>query len=213
MPAVYADRALYRAWTGDPASGADAVLDSDLIWASRQLDRELGVAPGMFAPIASTAFHFGGTGTTTLWLRDNAGLQYFLRTITTDSLAIDDDADGSFDDYLWDLSDAWVGGLPDNTEDHSLPYTALELRNWISTAPLSVWPLARRNIQITGTWGFAQTPPEVSRLVVDVVHTARQAGNGGSIGIPSPDGTLIVSNGMWPILQRLKHELSFRMPV
>ncbi len=70
--------------------------EAQVTTACRALDRELGVAPGMFAPIASSTFTFRTIGGTRLYLRDSSGAGYFLRSITADSLKLDTDGDGGY---------------------------------------------------------------------------------------------------------------------
>lgn len=212
MPAVYVSRDEFRRRTGSQGTGTDAVLDAQLETACRSLDRELGVAPGMFAPLASTAFKFTPTGGTTLWLRDTAGYQYFLRTITSNSLAIDYDQDGAYDDYAWDLADAWVRGIPENAASFDEPFTAIELDPYATSAPLSAWPTYKNSVQITGTWGFETTPGAVSELVVDIVKNLRMGALSGGAGtaVFAED---LVSPSMFPVLQRLKAQYSHRLPI
>lgn len=212
-PAVYVSREEFRERSGDKATSTNGMLDAVLEMASRALDRELSVAPGMFAPITSTALTFTPYGGTTLYLRDSGGYQCFLRTITADSLKIDSDADGSFDDYTWDLADGWVRALPENASAFSEPYTAIELNPYHGSAPLTAWPTYKNSIQITGTWGWAVTPGVIVELVVDVARNILQAQRSGSIGIPSMEGELPISPGMWPVLQRAKAAYSYRVPI
>jgi hypothetical protein len=183
VPAVYLDADTYYALTGgQQPSSSDPRIDAVIEAASRLYDRAHGVAPGMFAPISSTALKFTATGGQTLYLRDTAGNQCFLRTITTDKLEIDDDADGSFDDYTWDLSDGWVRALPENASAFGEPYTAIELNPNHASAPITAWPTYKNSIQITGTWGFATTPVAVQMRVADIAHALSQRGYAGGYG-------------------------------
>lgn len=181
-PATYIDADYYYSWTGgQQPSNADPRIDAVLEMASRIWDRLHGVAPGMMAPIGSTAFTFDGRGGSILQLRDANGMQFFLRTITSNSCKIDDDADGSFDDYTLDLSDAWLRALPQNASSFSEPYTRLELLN-ISSATITQWPSAPDSVEITGTWGWASTPMGVQARVADIAHALSQRGYAGGYG-------------------------------
>lgn len=213
MPGVYVDRGEFRERIGDKSTTSNDMVDSVLEMACRAIDRETGVAPGMWAPISSTALKFTAYGGTTLYLRDTSGGQCFLRTITTNKLEIDSDADGSFDDYVWDLADGWVRALPENAAAFSEPYTALELNPYHASAPLTTWPTYKNAIQITGTWGWAVTPGAIVELVVDMARNVLQAQRSGAVGIPSFEGELPLSPGMWPILQRVKAQYSQRVPL
>lgn len=212
-PAVYVQPSEFRDRVGDKATASSAMLETVLEMASRAIDRDLSVAPGMFAPIASTALTFSPSGGTTLYLRDTSGYQCFLRTIEADSLKLDTDADGSFDDYLWDLADGWLRGLPENASAFGEPYTAVELNPYHSSAPLAAWPTYKNSIQITGTWGWANVPGAITELVVDMARNVLQAQRVGSVGLPSFEGELPLSPSMWPILQRVRATYSYRMPV
>lgn len=185
MATVYADRDFYNAVIGATSNAADTVgnarLDLLLSLASRLWDRASGVADGMWAPIASSAYIFGSDGGARLRLRDERGRQYFLRTVTADSAKIDSDGDGSFDDYLLDLSDAWLVGYPANASGLGEPYTSLDLLPLVS-ATITTWPKLERAVQITGTWGYAQTPDAVKLRVVDIAHALSQRGYAGGMG-------------------------------
>lgn len=212
MPALYIDREGYRARTGDKSVATDGNLDAQIEMACRTVDRELGVAPGMFGPSSAT-FRFNANGGTRLWLRDTSDDQYYLRTITADSLTIDSDGDGSFDDYTWDFADAWIRGGPENAVTFGEAFTSIELLSRLSTAPIATWPSAVNCIQIAGTWGYAVTPGAIIELVVDMVHTVRQSGLAGGTGFPTIEGDLPLSTSMLPTLRRLKAHYSQRLAV
>lgn len=179
---AYCTIAQYRAAIGDKASAADATITAELLVMSRQLERALMVAPGYFnASAASQARIFNGNGRDILHLRDSAGYAYCLTEIATDGLAIDSDLDGSYDDYTLDLADAWVRGLPENAAAHSEPFTAIQLRP-ISTATLTTFPSGSRNVQITGTWGWAAVPQIIQDLVIHRTHDLRQGLSAGATG-------------------------------
>lgn len=164
----------------------------------------------MMAPIASTALKFTPTGGTTLYLRDTAGLQCFLRSVTADSLALDTDADGSFDDYAWDLSDGWLRALPENASAFSEPYTAVELNPYHSSAPLTTWPTYKNSVQITGTWGWSVTPVAVQMRVVDIAHSLSQRGYSGGYGTEEA----LQQDGMpvW-VMHLIDSNYNYRMPL
>lgn len=213
MPDAYVDADGYRARTGNQGTGTSTLIDEVLLTASRLLDRELGIAPGHLGPVTSTSYRFDAHGGTTLRLRDNAERQYFLRTIDADSLTIDYDADGSFDDYLWDFADAWLRGAPENAVTFGEAFTSIELLSHIDTAPLTLWPDLRDCIRITGTWGFPAVPGAVQELVVDIAHNLRQRQLAGGISVPSADDSLPLSSAMWPVLRRARDEYSRRLPI
>ncbi len=208
MPDDYLQPQEYRDRTGDRSVVGDLTIEAQITTACRALDRELGVAPGMFAPIASTTFTFSTIGGTRLYLRDSSGYGYFLRSIAADGLKLDTDGDGAYDDYLWDLADGWVRTIPENAAAFGEPYIALELVTTHPSLPVSRWSAS---LQITGTWGWDATPGALVELAVDLVHNLRQGVLAGSIGAPTVDG-MPLSPSMWPVLQRLKSAYSRRIP-
>lgn len=178
----YATITQYRAAIGDKASAADATITAELLVMSRQLERALQVAPGYFNASATGQVRvFDGSGRAILQLRDKAGLGYCLTAIVADSLKIDSDLDGSYDDYLFDLSDAWVRGLPENAAAHSEPFTAIELRP-LSAATLTIFPKLSGCVEITGTWGWAAVPQIIQDLVIHRTHDLRQGLSAGAVG-------------------------------
>jgi hypothetical protein len=88
-----------------------------LLTVTRVVERRIGLAPGMLLPQTALTFTFSATGGKRLYLRDERGFQYLLRAITADSLKVDSDADGAFDDYLFDSADAWVSPVPGERGD------------------------------------------------------------------------------------------------
>lgn len=209
-PAVYVDAETYYKLTGQSVpTQPDARLDGILEAASRLWDRAHGIAPGMMAPITSTALTFTPHGGTTLYLRDSGGYQCFLRSITADSLKIDSDADGSFDDYTWDLSDGWVRALPENASALSEPYTAIELNPYHGSAPLTAWPTYKNGVQITGTWGWAYTPLAVQLRVADIAHSLSQRGYAGGYGT---EEALQQGMPVW-VMHMVDATYNYRMPI
>ena len=190
----YATIAQYRAAIGDKASAADATITAELTVMSRQLERALMLAPGYFnASATSQARVFDGNGRDTLQLRDTAGYAYCLTAIATDGLAIDSDLDGSYDDYAFDLTDAWVRGLPENAAAHSEPFTAIQLRP-ISAATLTIFPRLPGCVQITGTWGWAAVPQIITDLVIHRTQELREAMKSGQTReLPSFEGGVSMS--------------------
>ena len=177
---AYATATNYRVQTGEKTTGTDTVLDAQLLTISRLLERSLHVQPGAFNTHTGT-YTFDGRGGKVLDLRDRAGLTYFLTSVTANSLGIDSECDGTFDGYLWDLSDAWVRGLPENAAAHSEPFSRIEILSHISTAELTVWPVKPAAIRIAGTWGWGAVPGVIMQLTVSMVHDLRQAQLSGAL--------------------------------
>lgn len=180
-----ATTAQYLADAGQKAT-ADAALPSQLTGMTRLLEKSLQVQPGAFNQHSAT-YTFSGNGTDRLWLRDDAGLRYYLRTITADSLKIDTDRDGTFN-YLFDSADAWVRLSPDNAALQGEPYRWIDLRS-ITHAPIVRFPAGERNIEIAGTWGWATIPDIITQLVIHRTNELRQALAGGAAEtLPGFDG-------------------------
>ena len=200
----YADANDYRLFNGRVSQDEDALLTEWLPGISRVAEKRARVAPGGFNSHTGT-YVFDGSGTDTLYLRDASGLGYFLQSITANSLKIDTDRDGSFDDYTWDLDDAWVVGLPPNAEAQSEPYKALRILP-ITTAPRTVFPSDKQCIEITGTWGWAAVPFGIKSRVVGIARElldAHRAGaRMGGVSVEDMIDRIPAARGMMSLLER-----------
>ncbi|CAB4166852.1 hypothetical protein UFOVP1383_31 [uncultured Caudovirales phage] len=177
---AYATGAEYLVDTGQKIS-ADALLTAQLTGVSRLLELALRVMPGAFNAHTGT-YVFDGYGTERLRLRDEQGRSYFLRSITADSLKIDADLDGAFDDYLLDAADAWVRLGPVNAAAFSEPYRWIELRPLQSASvTLYRFPAAAGCVEITGAWGWLAVPDLVKRLVIHRTHELREGLKSGAL--------------------------------
>lgn len=206
---AYASQDEYRSRVGDNADEASVDLDEQLEAASRLLERSLQVAPGAFNSHAGT-YTFDAHGGTTLWLRDSAGMAYFLQSIDADLLTVGT-GDGAFAAYALDLADTGVIGRPENASVLGEPYRSIEL---LSSAPLTSWPDAPYAVRITGTWGWSAVPRAIKELAIHLVHDLRQAHLGGALQeIPSIDGSLPLSDQSWRIWRRLEQDYGRRLPV
>jgi len=210
---AYADATAYRDRVKDRETGSNTVLNAQLLSASRLAERSLRVAPGAFNSATGTRV-FDGTGTNTLYLRDTSGLASFLQSIDADGLKIDEEMNGLYDDYLWDLSDAWLRGLPENAAASSEPFTALQIRN-ITTAPRTTFPAFEGCVQITGTWGWAAVPNEITEFVVHLVHEVRQGHMAGpTLELPTIDGAQALGSGdLWRRWAEIKRQYGRKIPV
>lgn len=172
----YATLDEFRAAVGAAESATDTDLEVSLLGNSRLIEAELGVAPGGFNPHSAT-YVFDGDGGDRLWLRDRAGLQYFLQSITADSLKIDIDRDGVHE-YLLDTDDDWVHGMPENADVQGRPWESIELRDLVS-ASIRTFPSSRGCVEITGIWGWALVPDPIRQLVIGLTLDLRRARYGG----------------------------------
>jgi hypothetical protein len=182
------------------STGDDSVLTSQLTLATRLTERSLRVMPGAFLPQSAETFTFDAIGGTRLYLRDNSGVQYFLRTVTADGIGVDLDRDGTYDYYALDFADAWVRGIPESALAFNRPFTAIDLLPGISGAAPLVWPDQAASIRIAGAWGWAVTPEAIVDFVVHITHDLRSAHQAGAtFEIPAIDGTISLRDqtGRW----------------
>ena len=177
---------------GDRQPGSDASdseLPGELIAASRLVDKQLHVEPGHFAPHDAT-YRFTGSGQSRLWLRDDGGLAYGLRSVVTGGITIDLSGDGVYDGYAWDFGDPWVLPSPLNAVEYAEPYFALDLRVPVASSR-KTWPELRAAIKIEGAWGWPATPDIVKSFTIARVRDVRDGIKAGGAGVVAQldDGT------------------------
>lgn len=189
-----ATAAQYRATSGDKATATDATLNAQLAGCTRALERALHVAPGGFLEHEET-YVFPSIGGARLWLRDSAGMGYFLQSVDAGGIGIDTSGDGGFDDYTWDLDDAWVSGLPENAALQGEPYRSIEILGGRSSS-LSSWPAGRAVVRIAGTWGFPTASQWMQLLADLVVHRTKELRDAAKAG---PTGELETFEGSVPL--------------
>lgn len=208
---AYANAAEYRARVGKVSIAEDATILTLLTSVSRVVEKRLGVMVGAFNT-HSGVYVFDGTGRSLLRLRDRAGRQYFLTAITADSLKIDSDLDGSYDDYTLDLSDAWVRGLPENAAAGSEPYTAIELRP-LTSATITTFPNLPGCVQITGTFGWAAVPGAIKDRVVGITRELIDVQHAGAAMLVSDvEGEIDRVPAARALMSLLEREYSHRLP-
>ncbi len=208
---AYVSLAEYRARTGSKATAADATLTAQITAVARLMERSLGVAAGAFNSVTSAARVFDGGGRNILHLRDREGHLYFLQTIDADGLAIDDDMDGAYDDYLLDFNDAWVRGLPENAAVNGEPYTSIELRP-LSAATMLRFPALPGCVRITGTWGWSAVPGIIKELNAHLTHDLEQAQLVDETGsLPAIDSSLPLSDQTWRFWRLAERHYGYRV--
>lgn len=211
---AYASLEEYRVRAKFSATGADeiAAAEEDLAACSRLLEHELGVALGALHESTGTRI-FDGSGTHVLYLRDRAGRAYYLQAIDANSLKIDSDLDGSYDDYLLDLDDAWVRGLPENAVANGEPFTSIELRS-LATATLTVFPRLPGCVQITGTWGLPAALLQLAKaIVISMTRDLRDHFAAGAANqYQAIDASMPLSDQTWRLISSMKQALSRRVP-
>lgn len=168
---AYATAAQYRTRVGSQASGANATLDTQLLTASRLIERKLDLVPGAFNSAAVTDIVLDGIDPQMLHLRDRAGRAAFFQAITADKFEVDADGDGTYE-YAWDLDDAWLRGLPENAAAGSEPYTGFQLLPGRGS-PLQALPMGLACFRLSGTQGWATVPDIIVELTCQLVHDLR----------------------------------------
>lgn len=211
-----ASAAEYRARNGQVSSDDDTMISTLLLGMTRVVERRIGVAPGMLLPQTSLTFTFNASGGQRLRLRDERGFQYLLRSITADSLKVDTDADGSFDDYLLDTADAWVQLYPANASDFDEPYTAIDLRSGITGATLTSWPDADYSVQIVGNWGASATSAIRANLKERVIAIVRELIDahraGAAMNVYAVEEAITRTPTARALMAMIEREYNYRLP-
>ena len=214
MPAALASLDEYRVRAKFTSTNADEVTaaEEDLAACTRLLEHELGVAQGQLTFSTGTRV-FDGSGHSVLYLRDRAGRAYFLQSIDADSLKIDDDLDGSFDDYTLDTDDNWVRGLPENAVADGAPFTAVELRP-TTAATITAFPALPGCVEITGTWGLTSTLQQVAKaIVISMTRDLRDHFAAGSANqYQAIDETMPLTDQTWRLIRSMKQSISRKIP-
>jgi hypothetical protein len=153
---------------------------------TRVLERRMRYAPGMFVPQTALTFVFSAEGGHILRLRDEVGLQYFLRSITADSLKVDVTGDGTYD-YLLDDDDLWVEPRPVNAATQGEPYTHIALKPYAAGATITRWPDLESSVQILGNWGWETTPGVIKDRVIGMVREVLDAERAGGAQVSAYD--------------------------
>ena len=155
MPETYATVEQFRARTGarditEVTEGLTAQLEA----ASRIIELEMRVAPDYFHPHDATYF-FQTRGGARLYLRDEEGLAYALRSVVDGGIRPDYERSGEYaaSAYQWDLGDVWIWPTPRNHEVTGRPIIELELRR-VGAAPFTWWPTSDGSVRIEGAWGW-----------------------------------------------------------
>lgn len=206
----------FREQVGELSSDEETMTGVLLTTLTRVVERRIGVAPGMLKPQTALTFTFTAYGGTRLYLRDERGSQYFLRSITADSLKIDTDADGAYDDYLLDTADSWVRPLPVNAATFNEPWTAIDLLP-LTSATITAWPNAEASVQIVGNWGVASGSAIQMALkervigltheLIDVIHA------GYALSESMIEGTIETRPAARSLMRLIESEFSYRIPV
>jgi len=115
--------------------------------ASRVIDTFTGRRPGAYKLLADETLYFTGDGSSSLWVE-------LAQAPTT--VAVDEDADGSLDDYVtWAVTNYKV--WPPHALIMGQPYQRLDIAMF---AQKLYWPPWEDCIKIIGRHGYSTIPPE-----------------------------------------------------
>jgi len=125
---------------------ADGSFDADLLRLAERMSRAVDDVCGRtFGAVVATR-DYDGDGTTRLWVLD---------VLSAATVTVDQDDDGVYE-------------TPVASTDYVLfpndgpPYLRLDLR---ATASLGAWPLGRRTVRITATWGYSYEVEDTGQAV------------------------------------------------
>ena len=209
MAVAYATAEQYRARSAASSTVNDDLLEAQLEAASRIVDIELRVTEGHFAPTTATHI-FSSSGGRTLYLRDDDGLGYGLRSVVAGGIRPDYALTGRFDQEAWDLDDPWIWPVPRNNSER--PIQAIELRR-VGSSPISIWPWQDGAVQIEGEWGWAATPEPITELTVHIARDLRDSLRGGAAArVEQLDVDIPYQSDTWRLWATVKNRYG-RMPV
>ena len=185
----------------------NAGLDDQLEAASRIIELEMRLAPDYFSPHDAT-YYFQTRGRSTLYLRDEEGLAYCLRSVVADGIRPDYERSGDYDGsaYQWDLSAVWIWPTPRNHAETGRPIRSLELRR-VGAAPFTWWPTSDGSVRIEGAWGWGETPKAIVELTIDVVRDMRDSEAAGLSGrVHLLDSGISISDNTWRMWQSIREQ-------
>lgn len=180
----YATASQYRHRTNKSDTANDAEITAQLTAVSRMLELRLNVAPGHFNEgTASEVRYFTPflASTSKFRLVDEAGRQHALSVIASNGIAIDADADGSYEYTIDPAGETWVVAAPYNAAATGEPFDTLELIP-LAAASVTSWPTSPRAVRVTGTWGWPSVPGMITELVVKWCRDLRDSEEAGAAG-------------------------------
>ena len=205
-PAAYATSAEYLARTGErDIAEVTAGLDNQLAAASRTIELEMKLAPDYFTAHDAT-YYFQSNGGRTLFLRDQEGLAYCLRSVVDGGIRPDYSRAGTYTDarYRWDLDDAWIWPAPRNYSVTERPIVSLELRR-VGAVQVTWWPTDDGSVRIEGAWGWAEVPEAIVELTIDVARDMRDSEAAGLSGrVHILDSGVAIRDETWRTWQSIR---------
>lgn len=166
------------------AQGAsvNALLDTILTRASRIVDEICGKQDFGFESVTATTRTFDGRGTKKLFVPD-------LQSITTLECKLD-----GTQGTVWTAVPSADRFLEPHTRPSGHPARWVELADQISGSVFT-YPQGKGTVRITGTWGWAAVPNEVTEATLEIavrIFRARAAGFGDVVGMATDAGDQIV---------------------
>lgn len=182
---TYVSAADYRTRVGDASTGADTLLDADLLATCRLLEKSLGVVPGAFNSSASETFTFDGVNpaASRIWLRDAAGMGFYLESIAADGVKLDTEQDGTFDGESYDpaTADTWITLGPVNAAAFGEPGRYVDILQHRTDRARDCWPTFPQSIKITGSYGWPAVPEAIAAVVAHRCNELREGLKAGAI--------------------------------
>ncbi len=176
-------------WTSNDNTIADAVL----LGVSRAVDAYCRVVPGEFATTSS--------GVVLYLTADDCGEIRVPALQTVTALATDETGAGAWS-RTWASTDYILG--PPNAPQFGQPYKLITADRR-STSAHYAFPVGIQNgVKITGTWGWATTPPDISEAVlIEAGHQLMQSRNPTAVVASSDLGRMMVEPAWMPKTMKL----------
>lgn len=176
----------------DPASvwlaADDTIGTAVLTGVSRAVDVWCRVPPGEFGPTAS--------GVVLYLTAEYPDVLHVPALTTLTALATDESGAGAWA-RTWASTDYILG--PPNAATYGLPYKTIT-RDDRSTGAHYSFPVGVQNgVKLTGTWGYATTPTDISEAVLlEAAHQIQQSRNPTAVVASSELGRMMVEPAFMP---------------
>lgn len=187
LSASYATAGEYRQAIKRQDAGDDPTIGEDLIAVSRLVEKQTGRFFNVDDTAVARVFVVPQTSSK-LWIEDMAE--------TPDSIMIDDDTDGVFENEITDYELLPLSAALGPEQE---PYTRVNLPPW-STRQLF---RCGQRVQITGKWGWPAVPATVKRAVIELTAILRLETPRATRQIPELDTAIEASPEAQSIVRRL----------
>ena len=197
----YATVQEYKARIGEKGDSLDGIVGPLLPAASRLVERDLGRVFNQTA--AGTVRYFRGNGLPKLWLPPGSDLV----SVATDGIGVDEDLDGTYSTQFDPAGESWVVLGPYDAAERNEAYEFVELLPLTSNDTIEVFPKGRRNLRITGVFGWPSVPELIREFVIHLVHDMYDAHQTGALlrlqsgGV---DQSLPLRDQAWRLWERIE---------